>query len=300
LIFGRAVVPLQLDQYVMCKIYVSPVNKDDDDEPQPSGRRAGKRKRSGGHGSLTIEEAQASSSGTVSVPAQATGSSNSQAPVLQPSIPMQFSSYTATTYHPNSSAQMARPPNVGLQAPPGTSFRPQVSLNCHYDQNYMALHSPANAAYRMPQQRTMTLAPSPPWQRTMTFAPPQQQMTMTFAPPSQQLLQRPYFNGNSNDHAGPFAPQWPPYSSDPCEGSSTAQAAGDQGGATASGMRMRASDVNAGNQFVELASINSFYAGARPPTSGEAPQTEPATPIPAPQAETETDEASSLHMQDTA
>jgi hypothetical protein len=270
----------------MCKIYLSPVNKEDDDEPEPSGRRAGKRKRSGGHGSLTIGELQASSSGTVSVPAQATGSSNSRAQVLQPSIPMQFSPYMATMNHPNSAhiTTTARPPNMCLQAPPGTSFRPQVSLNCHYDHNYMALHSPANAAYRMPQQRTMT------------FAPPTQQGTMTFAPPPQQL-QRPYFNGNSNDHAGRFAPQWPPYNSDPCEGSSTAQAAGYQGGATGSGMRMRAGDVNAGNQFVELASINSFYAGARPPMS-EAPQTEPATAIRSPQAETETDEASSLHKQD--
>ncbi|KAK3130225.1 hypothetical protein QOZ80_6BG0490640 [Eleusine coracana subsp. coracana] len=230
-----------LDEYVMCKIYPSPVHKETDDEPSAStaceeaeeSLRTRKRAR---QGSLTIGQGQAQASGAVNVfvPAQPTRY-NGQAPIQQPTIPMQFSPNAATTF-PNFSGQMTtmvRPPNLGFPAP-GTGFRPQVSLNCYYDHNYRALQPPGNAAYGMPPQ-----------QRQMAFPPP--------PPPQQQIM---YFNGNGNGHAGAAPSQWPPFN----EGSSMTQAAGDQSEATStyagSGLRSRGSNMDAQYQFVDLASIN--------------------------------------------
>ncbi|KAK3133506.1 hypothetical protein QOZ80_6AG0537410 [Eleusine coracana subsp. coracana] len=237
-----------LDEYVMCKIYLSPVHKESDDEPSTStaceeAEESSRTRKRARQGSLAIGQgqAQASGAGNVSVPAQRTTYNGQLAPVQRPPIPMQFSPNAATTF-PNFSGQMTtmvQPPNLGFPAP-GTGFRPQVSLNCYYDHNYMALQLLGNAAYGMlPQQRQMAFPPPPP--------PQQQDM---------------YFNGNGNDHAGAAASQWSPFN----EGSSMTQATGDQSEATStyagSGLRSRGGNMDAQYQFVDLASINTSLAGS--------------------------------------
>lgn len=271
---------MQLDEYVMYKIYLSPVHKD---EPgtgavyREAGEQPRTRKRARQR-SLTIGRAQASGAGNVSVPAQAQPTTyNALVPVQRPPMPMQFPTRNAaTTYYPNFSGQtptMTRPPNLGLPAP-GTGFRPHVSLNCYYDHNYRAVQQWSNAVFGMPPQQRPTAFPprpqqqpclngnandqaggvssqGPPQQRPMAFAPP---------PPLQQIM---YFNGNGSDQASSSS-RWPPYNNN--EGSS--QAVGEQSEATSShaesGLRSRGGDADVEYRYVDLASINSSLARSHP------------------------------------
>ncbi|TVU09792.1 hypothetical protein EJB05_43288 [Eragrostis curvula] len=326
-----------LDEYVMCKIYLSPVHKTNDDdasadsacvEAQSGQLTSGSKRRleeqsrgfaaarkQARQGSLTIGRTQPSGPVPPTIyclPAQPTGY-NVQAPVQRPSgmhngqaqqpggsfngqelmrrtpIPTQFQPNAATT-NPNSFGRMpmmVRPPNMGfpgnpLRQDPGTGFRPQVSLRCHYDQNYGAVQPQGNAAHGMPQQRSMAFAPPPP--------PPQQHQ---------------FFNVNADDFAGAFSSSWPPYNGNPYKGSSMEQEAGDQaltaapGASNAGSGMMRDGNMNAEHHFVELAAINTSLAGARPQTAAVS-GVELATPkVEAEMEETNT-HASSSHKQDTA
>ncbi|KAK3133505.1 hypothetical protein QOZ80_6AG0537400 [Eleusine coracana subsp. coracana] len=247
-----------LDEYVLCKIYVSPMHKAIKDEASATSAceeaqhtqataeselpeiEAGKRspdvqspgcatvrkRPCQGTGSPAIGSSHASGADAQAQPA----GYNDHALVPRPTLLTQLPQNTATPYDPNSSGQMTTmlpPPKLGSPEP-RTSFRPLLPLNCCDDNNWWVLQSPDSAAYRMPQQGTMA-----------------------FASPS---LPPHDLNYNDDDRAEIVASPWPPDNNhDQCN--AMAQAAGDQGEATAP------CTVNAEDQvFAGLAYINTSLA----------------------------------------
>ncbi|XP_002460324.2 protein ATAF2 [Sorghum bicolor] len=339
-----------LDEYVVCKIYVSPQHKkkadayeegtssacDGDEQafsPTQHGqgtagsmfseKQAGKRPmlEKVRPGSLGIASStQASSTQYFSAPGgqgQPTGAAHSsQAPQMPPpqrqagafqsqsllvqqqptqQTPVQYQSFpdARVDHHPfgQTTATMTtrRPPaleNLGVpgnppRRDPGTAFRPLVSLQCHYDQNYRGVKPPANASSSQPQMLAAT----------------------SFLPPPQL----PFFNGDANRRgAATAAAGVAPYGSYPYQSRSlTLEGAGQDGASNGTNGAPRFNvNINDEQFFVDLAmttSNTSLMTGARTqtaPAPARLVQSQPPPPAGAAQLETETGEASGLNKKD--
>ncbi|CAN6210905.1 unnamed protein product [Urochloa humidicola] len=197
-------------------------------------------------------------------------------------------------------ATMARPPNPANQAAPaaslpcfpgsppprhpGTAFRPQVSLQCCYDQNYRSAQQPPGNNASLPQLQRPPAA----------FLPPQQ---------TQQQQQQPFINGDANRRAevAAGAPRGLPYNGYAYQ--QRGSAASGHGGAANERNGAARLNVNAEEFFVDLATINpSLAGGCTQPAPAPARLVEPPAPAApgAAKVKTETAETSSLNTQDAA
>lgn len=263
-------------------------------------------------GTLGIASTQASCPRTEAyygVPGQPTGAHSSQAPqmpqrqagafhgqsllVQQPTqqTPVLYhQSFTDARDHPfghTTATMTTRPParleNLGVpgnppRRDPGTAFRPQVSLQCHYDQNYRGVKPPGNASSSQPQM----LAAS-------SFLP-------------QQPL---FFNGDANRRVAAAAPGATPYGSYPYQSRAlTLEAAGHDGAANGRNGAARCLNVNAEQYFVDLAMIMSnpsLMTGARTqtaPAPARLVESQAPAAVGAVKVETETGETSGLDKKD--
>ncbi|CAL5088035.1 unnamed protein product [Urochloa decumbens] len=199
-----------------------------------------------------------------------------------------FGQMVATMPRPPNPANQAAPvparlPSFQGSAPPrhpGTAFRPQVSLQCCYDQNFRsAQHPPGNNASLPQLQR-------PP----AAFLPPQET----------HHQQQHFFNCDGSRCAGPAAtgaPRGLPYNGYQYQQRiSLTPAAGAHGGAVNERSGAARLNVNAEQFFVDLATINSSLAGG---CTQPAPAPAPAAPGAA-KVKTETGETSGLNTQDAA
>ncbi|CAD6218978.1 unnamed protein product [Miscanthus lutarioriparius] len=338
-----------LDEYVVCKIYVSPQHKkkadadeegtssacegnDGDEEacsPTQHGqgtagsifseKQAGKRPmlekvRPGTLGSSASTQAMSCSTSNAprteayyGVPGQPTGAHSRQAPQMaqrqtagafngQRLVQQQPTQQTPVLYQPFTDARdhrfgqttatmTTRSPsleNLGVpgnppRRHPATAFRPQVSLQCYYDQNYRGVKPPGNASSSQPQM----LAAS-------SFLPRQQ----------------PFFNGDANRRGAAAAPGGTPYGSYPYQSRAlTLEAAGHDGAASGGNGAPRCLNVNDEQFFVDLAMItsNPSLSGARTQTAPAPARLVESQPPPAGSAvkvETETGETSGLNKKD--
>ncbi|OEL31160.1 hypothetical protein BAE44_0007822 [Dichanthelium oligosanthes] len=204
-------------------------------------------------------------------------------PFSQPTIDDPFGQM-ATTRLPNQAN--GNPPR---RHPGGTAaFRPQVSLQCSYDQNYRAASPPGNAS----SSRLQSLGAYPP---------------------PQQMQQQPFFNGDANRRGGAAAaaplgpPNYgfpPPNYGFPYQCNWLTPPEDSHGGAANERNGAACSNVNAEQYFVDLATMNT---SSLPPC----PQPQPAPPhlleppppaaAGAAKAETETgEETSGVNTQDAA
>ncbi|CAL5064058.1 unnamed protein product [Urochloa decumbens] len=195
-------------------------------------------------------------------------------------------------------ATMPRPPNQAAPAPaparlpcfpgnapqlhPGTAFRPQVSLQCCYDQNFRASQQPPGNNPSLPKLQRPPAA----------FLPPQ------------HTQQQHFFNGDGSSRAGPAAtgaPRGLPYNGYQYQQRiSLTPAAGAHGGAVNERSGAARLNVNAEQFFVDLATINSSLAGGcTQPAPAPARLVEPPAPGAA-EVKTETGETSGLNTQDAA
>ena len=240
-------------------------------------------------------------------PGQPSGAHGSQAPqmpqrqagafhgqsllVQQPTqqTPALCQSFTdARDHHPfgqTTATMTTRPPaleNPGVpgnppRRHPGTAFRPQVSLQCYYDQNYRGVKPPGNAS----SSQTQMLAAS-------SFPPRHQ----------------PFFNGDANRRGAAAAPGGTPYGSYPYQSRAlTLEAAGHDGAASGGNGAPRCLNVNDEQFFVDLAMItsNPSLSGARTQTAPAPARLVESQPPPAGSAvkvETETGETSGVNKKD--
>ncbi|TKW33476.1 hypothetical protein SEVIR_2G238600v4 [Setaria viridis] len=165
-------------------------------------------------------------------------------PFADPTDDDPFGQMAATMTRPTTPAnQAARLPGFpGSQPPrhPGTGFRPQVSLQCCYDQNY----------------RPVQVQQPPPGNASSS----QLQGLPAFLP-QQQMLQ-PFLNGGANRRAGAAAvPRGPSYNGYPYQRTSLAPTADGHGGAANEKNGAARFNVNAEQFFVDLATINPSLAG---------------------------------------
>ncbi|CAN6174551.1 unnamed protein product [Urochloa humidicola] len=213
--------------------------------------------------------------------------------------PVQYQPFANDVAFDKMLVRMGRPPNPANQAVPaparlpcfpgnppqrlpGTAFRPQVSLQCCYDQNFRAAQQPPGNNASMPQ-----LQRPPP-----AFLPPQQ-------------TQQHFFNGDGSRRAGPGtgAPRGLPYNGYPFQqrGSLAPTVAGGHGGAA--NERNGVARLSVTEQFfVDLAAIDPSLAGRyTQPAPAPARLVEPPAPAAAGAAakvKTETGETSGLNTQD--
>ncbi|CAN6217903.1 unnamed protein product [Urochloa humidicola] len=162
---------------------------------------------------------------------------------------------------------------------PGTAFRPQVSLQCCYDQNFRAAQQPPGNNASMPQLQRPPAA----------FLQPQQH----------------FFNGDGSRRAGPAAaPRGLPYNGYPFQhcGSLAPPVAGGHGGAATERNGGARLNVNAEQFFVDLATINPSLAGGctQPAPARLVEPPAPAAAGAAAEVKTETGETSGLNTQDAA